>query len=65
MAHSSLFFTNRTHSGTDLIMDGWFHERGVLWPGQAMSLKVEEVLYHGKSKYQDVLVFKSHSHGKW
>jgi spermidine synthase len=28
-----------------------------------MSLKVEEILYHGKSKYQDVLVFKSQSHG--
>jgi hypothetical protein len=22
----------------DLIIDGWFHERGALWPGQAMSL---------------------------
>lgn len=50
-------------SGTDLIIDGWFHERGVLWPGQAMSLQVEKVLYHGKSKYQDVLMFKSTNHG--
>jgi spermidine synthase len=47
----------------DLIIDGWFHERGELWPGQAMSLKVEEVLHHGRSKYQDVLVFKSSNHG--
>lgn len=47
----------------DLIIDGWFHERGELWPGQAMSLKVEEVLYHGRSLYQDVLVFKSANHG--
>jgi len=29
-------------NGKDLIIDGWFHERGVLWPGQAMSLKVSE-----------------------
>ena len=36
----------------DLIVDGWFHERGELWPGQAMSLKVDEVVYHGRSKYQ-------------
>ena len=24
------------NSGKDLIIDGWFHERGVLWPGQGM-----------------------------
>ena len=53
----------QSDSGMDLIIDGWFHERGELWPGQAMSLKVEEVLYHGRSLYQDVLVFKSANHG--
>lgn len=47
-----------------MIVDGWFHERGVLWPGQAMSLKVEKVLDHHKSLYQDVLVFESSHHGK-
>lgn len=47
----------------DLIIDGWFHERGVLWPGQAMSLQVKEVLYHGRSKFQDLLVFESTNHG--
>ena len=46
-------------SGKDLIIDGWFHERGELWPGQAMSLEVKKVLYHGRSKFQDVLVFVS------
>jgi spermidine synthase len=50
-------------SGTDLIVDGWFHERGVLWPGQAMSLQVEQVLDHHRSLYQDVLVFKSATFG--
>ncbi|KAI6178310.1 Pre-mRNA-processing factor 31 [Aphelenchoides besseyi] len=33
------------------------------WCGQALSLEVDEVLFHEKSKYQDVLVFKSKSHG--
>lgn len=47
----------------DLIIDGWFHERGELWPGQAMSLQVKQVLYHGRSKFQDVLVFESTNHG--
>jgi len=46
-----------------MIQDGWFHERGELWPGQAMSLEVREVLHHGRSLYQDVLVFKSANHG--
>jgi spermidine synthase len=34
-----------------------------MWPGQAMTLKVKEVLHHEKSKYQDVLVFESTDHG--
>jgi spermidine synthase len=50
-------------SGMDLIIDGWFHERGELWPGQAMSLKVKKVLDHHRSLYQDVLVFESENHG--
>ncbi|KHJ85689.1 putative spermidine synthase [Oesophagostomum dentatum] len=31
---------------------------GGAWPGQAFSLKVIEILFHEKSDYQDVLVFK-------
>lgn len=34
-----------------------------MWPGQAMTLKVEKVLHHEKSKYQDVLIFKSTDYG--
>jgi len=50
-------------NGMDLIIDGWFHERGELWKGQAMSLKVKKVLDHHRSLYQDVLVFESENHG--
>jgi len=50
-------------SGKDMIIDGWFHERGELWPGQAMSLKVKQVLDHHRSDFQDILVFESESHG--
>lgn len=49
--------------GLSLIKDGWFMEKGQLWPGQAMSLEVEEVLHHSKSQLQDVLVFKSKHYG--
>lgn len=31
---------------------------GGLWAGQAFSLEVEEELFHEKSKYQDVFLFK-------
>lgn len=46
-----------------LIVGGWFHERGPLWPGQAFTLQIKEVLYHKKSQFQDVLVFESEKYG--
>ena len=46
-------------------MKGWFSEvSDEMWPGQAMSLKIEEVLFRGKSDFQDVMVFQSANHGK-
>uniref|UniRef100_A0A8C2XFZ5 Spermidine synthase n=2 Tax=Cyclopterus lumpus TaxID=8103 RepID=A0A8C2XFZ5_CYCLU len=45
------------------IKDGWFTESCALWPGQAMSLQVEEVLYQKKSGFQDIMVFKSKTYG--
>ncbi|DAZ97809.1 TPA: hypothetical protein N0F65_002479 [Lagenidium giganteum] len=41
----------------------WFSETEALWPGQRFSLEMEEVLFHGKSDFQDVLVFKSATYG--
>ncbi|EYE92342.1 spermidine synthase [Aspergillus ruber CBS 135680] len=45
------------------IQNGWFSEQSGMWPGQAMNLKVNQILYHEKSKYQDVLVFESSDYG--
>ncbi|AET38947.1 spermidine synthase Ecym_3464 [Eremothecium cymbalariae DBVPG len=46
------------------IKDGWFREISeTICPGQASTLKVEKVLHHEKSLYQDVLVFKSTNFG--
>jgi len=45
------------------IKEGWFTENEVMWPGQAMSLKIEEVLYEGRSDFQDILVFRSSTYG--
>jgi spermidine synthase len=46
-----------------LFLDGWFREISNMWPGQAMTLKVKEVIHHEKSKYQDVLIFESTDYG--
>ncbi|KAI9091838.1 Spermidine/spermine synthase [Phlyctochytrium arcticum] len=45
------------------IKDGWFKESQALWPGQAMTLEVKEILHHEKSLFQDVLVFQSANFG--
>lgn len=36
------------------LTDGWFREISEMWPGQAMTLKVNKILHHEKSLYQDV-----------
>merc|ERR1712000_252671 len=50
-------------SANKYIKDGWFEEKGIMWPGQFLALKVEEVLVDERSDYQDVLVFRSEKHG--
>ncbi|KAI3950993.1 hypothetical protein MKW98_026447 [Papaver atlanticum] len=61
----------------DTVVSEWFSEapsysEGVgdvyynnpMWPGEAHSLKVEKILFKGKSKYQEILVFESSKYGK-
>jgi spermidine synthase len=48
---------------TDAAGKQWFSETEALWPGQKFSLEVSDVLFHGKSDFQDVLVFKSATYG--
>lgn len=43
----------------DRVRSGWFSEINDLWPGQCMSLEVEEILYHQQSDYQDIMVLKT------
>jgi len=49
--------------GSAIFQRKWFSEFGVMWPGQSMSLEIEEVLYEGKSDFQKVQVFKSTTYG--
>ncbi|KAI0502437.1 hypothetical protein KFK09_017387 [Dendrobium nobile] len=51
-------------NGISSIIPGWFSEMSPMWPGEAHSLKIEEILYQGKSEYQDVMVFQSATYGK-
>jgi spermidine synthase len=41
----------------------WFHETNAMWPGQAFSLEVQEVLHQERTEYQDLVVFKNN--GPW
>jgi|UniRef100_A0AC35GRE2 spermidine synthase len=52
-----------TSSGDSKQLKSDGKEMGGAWPGQAFSLQIEKVLFHEKSKYQDVLVFKSKTYG--
>ncbi|KAI5079923.1 hypothetical protein GOP47_0005402 [Adiantum capillus-veneris] len=46
------------------VIPGWFSEISPMWPGEAHSLEVKEILFEGKSDFQDVLVFQSATYGK-
>ncbi|XVE57113.1 hypothetical protein DITRI_Ditri04bG0065500 [Diplodiscus trichospermus] len=45
------------------INGSWFAERCSIWPRQAHFLRVEKVLFEGKSKYQRMMVFQSAGYG--
>lgn len=40
----------------DMLQKNWFTEKSDLWDGQAFSMEVKEVLFEGKSKFQDVKI---------
>uniref|UniRef100_A0A7N0TE44 spermidine synthase n=1 Tax=Kalanchoe fedtschenkoi TaxID=63787 RepID=A0A7N0TE44_KALFE len=50
--------------GVSAVIPGWFSEISPMWPGEAHSLKVEKILFQGKSDYQNVMVFQSSTYGK-
>lgn len=48
----------------DIIKNGWFSEVNDLWPGLTLSLQVENVIYKGKSEFQDILILDTKACGK-
>eukprot|EP00411_Alexandrium_monilatum_P039655 CAMPEP_0175415896 /NCGR_PEP_ID=MMETSP0095-20121207/44410_1 /TAXON_ID=311494 /ORGANISM="Alexandrium monilatum, Strain CCMP3105" /LENGTH=342 /DNA_ID=CAMNT_0016714991 /DNA_START=1 /DNA_END=1028 /DNA_ORIENTATION=+ len=47
-----------------LIEGGWFLEKNSQWPGQANALKVQEILLHKRTDFQDIMVFQSTDWGR-
>ncbi|NCU32819.1 MAG: spermidine synthase, partial [Candidatus Moranbacteria bacterium] len=41
------------------VKDGWFFETCPMWPGMALSLEIENVLYDEKSPFQHIQVFET------
>jgi spermidine synthase len=46
------------------VKDGWFSETCPMWPGMALSLEIETILYDEKSPFQHVQVFETKHHGR-
>jgi len=46
------------------VVKGWYMEINDQWKGQAMSIKVKEKLFEGKSDYQDVAIYETETYGK-
>lgn len=46
------------------LQNGWFAETNPMWEGIALSLKVEALLYSKKSRFQQIDLYQTISHGK-
>ena len=44
--------------GLDKFKKGWFCELGIISGDLAKCIKIKKILYQGKSKYQDILIFE-------
>ncbi|XWS37374.1 hypothetical protein CRYUN_Cryun19dG0037500 [Craigia yunnanensis] len=51
-------------AGESVQIPGWYANILEEWPGEAKFYKIEKVLFHGKSEFQELFVFQSEEHGK-
>ncbi|KAL5568332.1 hypothetical protein UlMin_024907 [Ulmus minor] len=58
---SGWFSESKSHSDKDTKM---VYFNNPMWPGEAHSLRVENILFKGKSEFQEILVFESSVYGK-
>jgi spermidine synthase len=50
--------------GLNQIMNGWFSEVCPMWPGMALSVEIEKILYSGRSKYQQIDLYETKTQGR-
>lgn len=48
----------------DRVMNGWFSETSDLWPGIALSIEIETLLYSQKSRFQQIDLYETRHHGR-
>jgi len=46
------------------IINGWFSEICPMWPGIALSIEIEETLYSKQSKFQQIDLYQTRTHGR-
>ena len=49
--------------GMGVAKGGWFTELSTMWPGQGLSLKVDEIVFQDRSKFQVRIPCESASAG--
>lgn len=48
----------------DKVMNGWFSETSDMWPGIAVSIEIETLLYSQKSRFQQIDLYETRHHGR-
>jgi spermidine synthase len=46
------------------IINGWFSEICPMWPGIALSIEIEKTLYSKQSRFQQIDLYQTRTHGK-
>jgi spermidine synthase len=56
----------RLPAGVDRDEEGklWFREISEFWKGQCFSIRIEKIVYSGKSQLQEILIFDSEKYGR-
>ncbi|KAM3751666.1 hypothetical protein ACB098_04G127200 [Castanea mollissima] len=57
-------FLSSNGNGVSTAFPGWYVDVAKAYPGQAQLYETEKILFHGKSKYQELFVFQSSTYGK-
>jgi len=48
----------------DKVKDGWFSETSDLWPGIALTIEIEKLLFSKKSPFQQIDLYETKHHGR-